>query len=95
MAEKKQRRWSTPKRRSAKYVDDLRAKVHTKGPKEGKELTEPEKWLRRGYLQCQTDNASTYKYKKAFNEAIAAGKNEKQAKVIAAEAAVNPMKKSS
>jgi len=72
------RRWSVPKRRAAKYADDLKAKVYTKGPK-GQPLTEYEKAMRRGYLQNQSDQAGTYKYKKALNE----GKSKEEALKIA------------
>ena len=52
--------------------------MHTYGPKEGKELTVFEAGLRSGYLQCQTDHAGIFKYKKALSE----GKSKKEAREI-------------
>ena len=40
------------------------SKVHTAGPKEGKPLTDYESGIRSGYLQCQSDHAGIYNYKK-------------------------------
>lgn len=71
----KERRWSVPSKRAKGYADDLRAKVHTYGKKEGEELTNKEFALRMGYLQAQNDNAGIYKYKKALAE----GKSKEQA----------------
>ena len=34
------RRWSVPSKRAKGYAEDRKAKVHTYGPKEGKELTD-------------------------------------------------------
>ncbi|MCL2861866.1 MAG: hypothetical protein FWE22_05610 [Firmicutes bacterium] len=73
------RRWSVPSKRAKKYVEDRRAKVHTAGPKEGKELTDYEAGIRSGYLQCQSDHAAIYKYKKAMSE----GKTKQEAAEIA------------
>ena len=42
--------------------------MHQHGPKEGRELTDYEAGIRSGYLQCQSDHAGTYRYKKALNE---------------------------
>ncbi|MBS5850346.1 MAG: hypothetical protein KIC36_05055 [Clostridium sp.] len=82
MAEKNskynKRRWSVPSKRANGYAADRKAKVHTYGPKEGKELTEYEAGMRSGYLQCQTDHAGIYKYKKAISE----GKSKAEAKAI-------------
>ena len=72
------RRWAVPSKRAKGYADDRKAKVHTYGPKEGKELTDYEAGMRSGYLQCQSDHAGIYKYKKA----IADGKNKSEAKRI-------------
>ena len=79
------RRWQVPTKRAKKYVADRKAKVHTMGPKEGRPLTDYEAGLRSGYLQCQGDHASLYKYKKALSE----GKTKAQAK----EAAIRPLEK--
>ena len=82
MAEKSskynKRRWAVPSKRAKGYADDRKAKVHTYGPKEGKELTDYEAGMRSGYLQCQSDHADIYKYKKA----IADGKSKSEAKAI-------------
>ncbi len=72
------RRWAVPSKRAKGYADDRKAKVHTYGPKEGKELTDYEAGMRSGYLQCQSDHAGIYKYKKA----IADGKSKSEAKRI-------------
>lgn len=72
------RRWAVPSKRAKGYADDRKAKVHTYGPKEGKELTDYEAGMRSGYLQCQSDHAGIYKYKMA----IADGKSKSEAKRI-------------
>ena len=60
-----ERRWTVPSKRAKSYAEERKAKVHQHGPKEGKELTDYEAGMRSGYLQCQSDHAGTYKYKKA------------------------------
>ena len=70
------RRWSVPSKRAKGYADERRSKVHQRGPKEGRELTDYEAGIRSGYLQCQTDHAGMYKYKKALTE----GKSKAEAK---------------
>lgn len=72
------RRWSVPSKRAKGYAADRKAKVHTYGPKEGKELTDFEAGIRSGYLQAQSDHAGMYKYKKALDE----GKSKKEARDI-------------
>ena len=62
------RRWTIPSNRAKSYAEDRKAKVHTYGPKEGKELTDYEAGIRSGYLQAQSDHAGMYKYKKALSE---------------------------
>ena len=62
------RRWSVPSKRAKGYAEDRKEKVHTYGPKKGQELTDYEAGMRSGYLQCQTDHAGLYKYKKAIAE---------------------------
>ena len=61
-------RWSVPSRRAKGYAADRKARVHTYGPKKGKELTQFEAGMRSGYLQCQTDHAGIFKFKKAIYE---------------------------
>ena len=62
------RRWSVHSKRAKGYAEDRKEKVHTYGPKKGQELTDYEAGMRSGYLQCQTDHAGLYKYKKAIAE---------------------------
>ena len=78
MADYSENRWVKPNKRAASYASERKAKVHQHGPKEGKELTDYEAGMRSGYLQCQSDHAGTYKYKKALAE----GKSKAEAKRI-------------
>ena len=71
-------RWSIPSKRAKGYAADRKAKVHTYGPKEGKELSVFEAGMRSGYLQCQSDHAGIYKYKKALAE----GKSKQEAREL-------------
>lgn len=64
----KTRRWFTPRKRAESYAAERKSKVHQHGEKEGKELTPYEAGMRSGYLQCQSDNAGLYKYRKALDE---------------------------
>ena len=64
-----ERRWTVPSKRAKSYAEER---------KEGKELTDYEAGMRSGYLQCQSDHAGTYKYKKALAE----GKSKAEAKRI-------------
>ena len=73
-----ERRWSVPSKRASGYADDRKAKVHTYGPNLGKELSDYQLGMRSGYLQCQSDHAGLYKYKKA----LADGKTKAEAKKI-------------
>ena len=73
-----ERRWIKPSKRAEGYAKDRKAKVHTYGPNEGKELTEYQLGMRSGYLQCQSDHAGMYKYKKALEE----GKTKAEARAI-------------
>ena len=73
-----QRRWAVPKNRAKNYAAERKAKLHQRGPKEGRELTDYEAGIRSGYLQCQTDHAGLYKYKKAISE----GKSKSEAREI-------------
>lgn len=63
-----ERRWSIPSKRAKGYAEERKARVHQHGSKEGKELTDFEAGIRSGYLQCQSDHAGTYIYKKALSE---------------------------
>ena len=62
------RRWFTPRKRAESYASERKSKVHQHGAKEGKELTDYEAGMRSGYLQCQSDHAGLFKYKKALAE---------------------------
>ena len=70
------RRWSVPSKRAKGYAEDRKAKVHTYGPKEGKELTDFEAGIRSGYLQAQSDHAGLYK------KALSEGKSKQEARDI-------------
>lgn len=72
------RRWAVPTKRAKNYAEERKSKVHMRGQKEGQELTDYEAGIRSGYLQCQTDHAGLYKYKKA----IAEGKSRAEAREI-------------
>ena len=72
------RRWAVPTKRAKGYAEERKARVHKHGPKEGKELTDYEAGIRSGYLQCQTDHAGLFKYKKAISE----GKSKAEASAI-------------
>lgn len=75
---KNERRWSVPSKRAKSYAEERREKVHQHGQKEGQPLTDYEAGLRSGYLQCQSDHAGIFKYKKALAE----GKSKAEAKRI-------------
>jgi len=72
----RERRWSVPNKRAKSYAEERRSRVHQHGHKEGKVLTDFEAGLRSGYLQCQSDHAGLFKFKKALNE----GKSKAEAK---------------
>ncbi|MBR3720879.1 MAG: hypothetical protein IKN09_03990 [Clostridia bacterium] len=72
----RQRRWFTPNKRADSYAKERKSKVHQHGEKEGKKLTDYEAGMRSGYLQCQSDHAGLYKYRKALDE----GKSKSEAK---------------
>lgn len=72
------RPWKIPSKRAKGYAEERRAKVHQRGPKEGKQLTDYESGIRSGYLQAQSDHAGLYKYKKALEE----GKSKEEAREI-------------
>ena len=69
-------RWYVPSKRAKNYAEERKSKVHQRGPKEGKELTDYEAGMRSGYLQAQHDHAGIYKYKKALAE----GKSKQEAR---------------
>lgn len=65
---RKNRYWIKPNKRAKTYAEELKARVHNHGDKEGEPLSPTEKGIRMGYLQNQSDQAGLYKYKKARNE---------------------------
>ena len=78
MANNNERRWFVPNKRAESYASERKAKVHQRGQKEGQQLTDYEAGMRSGYLQCQSDHAGLYIYKKALNE----GKTKQEAKKL-------------
>ena len=78
MARESVRRWLVPNKRAKNYAEERKAKVHQRGQKEGKELTDFEAGIRSGYLQAQSDHAGIFKYKKALSE----GKSKEEAREI-------------
>ena len=65
MARENVRRWFVPNKRAKNYAEERKAKVHQRGQKEGKELTDYEAGMRSGYLQCQNDHGGMFKYGQA------------------------------
>ena len=72
------RRWAVPTKGAKNYAEERKMKLHARGPKKDQGLTDYEAGLRSGYLQCQSDHAGLYKYKKAISE----GKTKAQAREI-------------
>lgn len=73
-----ERRWLIPNKRAKSFAEERKAKVHQRGAKEGKKLTDFEAGIRSGYLLCQSDHAGAYKYTKALSE----GKSKQDARAI-------------
>ena len=73
-----ERRWLIPNKRAKNFADERKAKVHQRGAKEGKKLTDYEAGIRSGYLLCQSDHAGVYKYTKALRD----GKSKQDARAI-------------
>lgn len=75
--QKRERRWRKPRDRSKGYAEELKAKVHIYSKeKKGRPLSEIEKGVRIGHLQCSSDGAGLYKYTKALKD----GKTKEQAR---------------
>lgn len=85
------RYWTIPGKRSKQYASELKNNAHDSPysrvradgsvfvpKKNGQELTDIEKGVRMGYLQCQSDHVGVYKYAKARQE----GKSTFEAKKI-------------
>lgn len=62
----RERRWSVPNKCAESYAQESRARVHQHGQKDGRQLTDYEAGMRSGHLQCQSDHAGIYKYKKSI-----------------------------
>lgn len=75
-----ERRWLVPNKRAKSYADERKSKVHQRGQKEGKELTDYEAGLRSGYLQCQSDHAGLYRYKSAMDAGLSKSEAKKFSK---------------
>ena len=75
---KKERKWFSPNKRAKQYAEELKAKVHIYGKKEGQPLTDKEACLRMGALQMKNDHIDMYKYTNAIKE----GKSKSEAKKI-------------
>ena len=57
-----ERLWKRPKVRGKQYAEERKMGVHTQGKKKGEELSEYDKGVRSGYLQCQSDHTGIYTY---------------------------------
>ena len=79
MATYKKRRWVAPHKRAKNYAQERKQRLHITNPKKKDQpLTDFEAGIRSGYLQCQTDHAGLFKYKKALSE----GKSKSEAREI-------------
>ena len=65
-----ERRWAVPSKRAENYAKERKLKVHNRGKKQDQALNDYEAGLRSGYLQCQSDHAGLYKYKKGISEGM-------------------------
>ncbi len=63
-------KWSIPSKRASSYAEERKKKAHKHGQKKGKPLTEYEAGMRSGYLQCQHDHASFFKYRRARSKGM-------------------------
>lgn len=78
----RERRWLVPNKRAEQYAQELKAKVHIRGPKEGKPLTDKEACIRIGALQMKNDHIGMYKFKKAIKEGKSLTEARKYSKAI-------------
>lgn len=76
------RRWLSPNKRASGYASELKAKVHQRGPKEGKPLTDFEAGVRVGSLQMRNDEIGQWKYKKALNDGLSKADAKKYSREI-------------
>ena len=56
------RYWRSPKQRGKQYAEERKMGCYTDGDKKGEELSEYDKGVRSGYLQCQSDHTGIYTY---------------------------------
>ena len=69
MAEKtRERWWRKPTDKAKECADSIKQGIHVKGKKKDQPLSEYDKGRCSGYLNCMSDNAGLFKYKKAMNE---------------------------
>ena len=62
------RYWRRPKDRGKTYAEERKMGCYTDGDKKGEELSEYDKGVRSGYLQCQSDHAGLFTYKTVAQE---------------------------
>ena len=62
------RYWRSPKKRGKQYADERKMGCHIEGDKKGEELSEYDKGVRSGYLQCQSDHTGMYTYSTVAKE---------------------------
>ncbi len=77
------RYWQMPKNRGKKYAEERKAGVFTSGDNEGKPLSEYDKGVRSGYLQCQSDHAGAYTYKTVADETQGTNNQKRHAGAVA------------
>ena len=73
------RYWRKPSKRAKEYAEERKSAVHIKGNKEGQPLSEYEKGVRSGYLQCQSDHAGAFIYKTVAEETEGSRYDKKEA----------------
>lgn len=73
------RYWQKPNKRGKIYAQERKNKVYMSGDNEGQELSEYDKGVRSGYLQCQSDHAGLFTYKTVANETEGSKTKKKQA----------------
>lgn len=86
------RYWRRPKDRGKKYADERKMGFYSDGDKKGQELSEYDKGVRSGYLQCQSDHTGLYTYKTVADETQGTN-NQKKAAGAAASRDKNYWKK--
>ena len=64
----RERWWRKPTDKAQECVDSIKQGIHVRGKKKDQPLSEYEKGRCSGYLNCMSDNAGMYRYKKAMNK---------------------------